>query len=650
LKYRANIDGLRAIAVLSVVLFHLDIPGFAGGYIGVDVFFVISGFLISSIIKHKYETHGFKLADFYFRRIRRLLPPLIATVVATFAGATFILTPFDMISFSRSAVAALFSLSNIVFYLEAGYWDTASELKPLLHTWSLAVEEQFYLFWPALILGSLRIRRHIAFGTSLTLISFAGVLLCIWYTTVDQSAAFYLLPFRIFQFAMGALIIPTAGALASLRFRGIARLNGPVVWLGLGLIGTSVFTLDAATIFPGWAVLLPTIGAALVLLAGDWPGQLPSTARALLENPVSLWLGRLSYSLYLVHWPLIALYRYHNGLELGVMDQAILVVAMLVATIVLHYGVERRFYQRHSGQRPRTAALSGARFATYTLIASALLATVPLTAWQGDGWSWRFPTLTLTPEQIREGQQRRFVKSGPACKVDYSPEHHACDFSADHQVLVIGNSHEPDGLNFISAAYENRKSLNLMLFGNINLCDEVRRVNERFLSSDERCQKRLDALLEPERIASLDLVLYAANKPFAENKEALLWILQYLQSKNPKIKIATLGGYINTNRACTFYINETSTTDACALPENVNYFESDPAAQPLYKAFESVQSHYIDRVSLLCKNRVLQTCRTRTDEGIPMFYDTHHHSLEFAEMTGRLFAREHPDLLRLLLE
>jgi peptidoglycan/LPS O-acetylase OafA/YrhL len=123
-KYRADIDGLRAIAVLSIVLFHLGVPGFQGGYVGVDVFFVISGYLITSIIKHKYEIHDFRLPDFYSRRIRRLVPPLIATIAATMTGAALIMTPFDMIAFSRSAAAALFSLSNIVFYLEAGYWDT----------------------------------------------------------------------------------------------------------------------------------------------------------------------------------------------------------------------------------------------------------------------------------------------------------------------------------------------------------------------------------------------------------------------------------------------------------------------------------------------------------------------------------------------
>ena len=165
------IDGLRAIAVLAVVIFHLGVPGFDGGYIGVDVFFVISGFLITSIIKGKLEAGDFSLKDFYSRRIRRLVPPLLVTVAVTVVGAGLLLTPYDMIRFARSAVAAIFSLSNIVFFLEACYWDTASELKPLLHTWSLGVEEQFYLFWPALLVLIMAARERVSFTAAMIAIT-----------------------------------------------------------------------------------------------------------------------------------------------------------------------------------------------------------------------------------------------------------------------------------------------------------------------------------------------------------------------------------------------------------------------------------------------------------------------------------------------
>ena len=165
------------------------------------------------------------------------------------------MTPNDMVTFSRSAAAALFSLSNIVFYLESGYWDTASELKPLLHTWSLGVEEQFYLFWPALIVGLLSFRRFIAFGSSLAVISVLGAVLCIWFTGVDQSAAFYLLPFRVFQFATGALLIPLTSFLEQNTKGYPYSVPALAFWSGLLCILLSVTTFSGDTVFPGYAVL-----------------------------------------------------------------------------------------------------------------------------------------------------------------------------------------------------------------------------------------------------------------------------------------------------------------------------------------------------------------------------------------------------------
>ena len=645
MNYRADIDGLRAIAVLAVVIFHLGVPGFEGGYIGVDVFFVISGFLITSILKSKYEAHNFSLSDFYFRRMRRLIPPLIATVMATFVAAALIMTPHDMIRFSRSTVASIFSVSNILFYLEAGYWDTASKLKPLLHTWSLGVEEQFYLFWPLLIVGLLKAKRLIAFSTSLLLISAIGTLLFIGYASNDQSAAFYLLPFRVFQFAIGALIIPLLGSKLILKLSAVSSFRFCILWLGLGLVALSIFAFDGSTLFLGSAVLIPTVGAATVLLAAGLPGPKLTTVRLVLENPLSLWLGRASYSLYLVHWPLIALYHYRYGLELSTLNQVMLALVMLLCTAILHYGVERRFYQRASVNHSTKPSLSNSAFSLRTLGVLIVVAIFPLSAWLGDGWSWRFPSISLSPVQIRDGQERRFIKSAHACSVAYAKDNPACNFSADTQVLIMGNSHEPDGYNFINAGYGDNESLNLIMFGNINPCTDLRREGGRYLSSNEDCQNRLDSLFDTQLLASIDIIIYAANKPFAANKSQIFQIFESLKSINTDIKIITLGGYINTKRDCAFYINESNLTTSCRQPKNVAYFESDPKQEPLYKSFYSIQSVYIDRVELLCKNRELKNCTTQTEQGVPMFYDAHHQSLEFSEMAGRKYAKQHPDLL-----
>ncbi|MCP4468852.1 MAG: acyltransferase [Halieaceae bacterium] len=254
------------------------------------------------------------------------------------------------------------------------------ELKPLLHTWSLGVEEQFYLFWPALIMLLLTLRKRVPFGVSLTLITLAGAALCIGYSTVDPSAAFYLLPFRVFQFSLGALIIPLSSVQVHTAFARSRWLPGVSFWLGLSCIGASVGSFDEATRFPGWAVLLPTTGAALMLLAGTARTGVLRIPRALLENSMSLWLGRVSYSMYLVHWPLIVLYRYYHGLELHIADQFALAASILVASCALHYGIERRFYRRSKNSDKDVAAISNNQFALRTVGVSVFLAVITANA------------------------------------------------------------------------------------------------------------------------------------------------------------------------------------------------------------------------------------------------------------------------------
>ncbi|MEQ8517143.1 MAG: acyltransferase, partial [Chromatocurvus sp.] len=538
MTYRPDIDGLRAIAVLAVVIFHLGVAGFEGGFIGVDVFFVISGYLITSIIQRQHAEGRFSFADFYARRTRRLLPPLIATVFATTLACAAILEPYDMIAYGRSAVAALFSVSNILFFSEAGYWDTASELKPLLHTWSLGLEEQFYLLWPALIVGLLAWRGPRGIALPLLCIAVAGAALCIAYTAVDAAAAFYLLPFRVFQFALGALMIPLAGAAMTRRLLQSRSGHTGMLATGLAMVLVCVFAFDAETAFPGWAVLVPSLGAALVMLAGSRPGGAstsgePDPLARLLNNPVSLWVGRASYALYLVHWPIVALYRYETGQAPTAAAQVLLALATIAATVLLHYGVERRFYQRDTAA-PVDAAKSAGMAATERqqrkrplyrhpvagIVASlVLVALLPLNAWLGDGWSWREPDVVLSADAIDAGMQRRYTHVRGACPIEALATHAACDRTRPVQVLVFGNSHEPDGYNFLHAGYAG-EDINLIRFGTTNQCSKLTAPGPGKATgvATDGCDQRLAALFTDDIVASLDAVVYSANKPFAGNK------------------------------------------------------------------------------------------------------------------------------------
>lgn len=643
MKYRADIDGLRAIAVLAVVIFHLDVVGFEGGFVGVDVFFVISGFLITSIIKRNHDSGTFSFRDFYARRVRRLLPPLVATVAVSMVFAALLFTPYIMVGFAKSAAAALFSLSNIVFFAESGYWDSASELKPLLHTWSLGVEEQFYLLWPALVIGLLSLGRWISFWVSLALITVLGAALCVWYTHINASAAFYLLPFRVFQFSLGACLIPVCAYVARQQASSThSVLLAGCFWAGLLGIGTSVFLFDEQTLFPGWAVLLPTVASGLLIISGANPLRRYGPATLLLENPLSLWLGRVSYSMYLAHWPVVVFYRYTFSIDLTVPDQMLLALGTLAATCVLHYGVEQRFYHRGAHR-------SGAdgRFALATIATAGILATVSSTAWLGNGWGWRFEAISLSAAQVDEGMQRRFTEVRKICHIR-NMDAPKCKSDAALRVLVLGNSLEVDGLNFMLGGYADDPTLQLIRFGSTTQCPKLRRDGDGFTSSEERCQQRLDTLFRSDFLQDIDVVVYAANRPYDSNKAIFLDMLTLAKQRNATLKVVTFGGYINTERDCAYYVNETGTTAACALAGNVRYFADSPETQPLYARFRDLEDHYIDRVDLLCKNRLLESCLTQTDDGTPMAYDYLHTSLEFSLMSGSLYRAAYPDLFHSL--
>ena len=366
-RYLPDIDGLRALAVMAVVLFHLDVPGLDGGYVGVDIFFVISGFLISGILVDRINGDTLRFSEFYSSRIRRLLPAVLATVAATAIAAVLLLQPLELQSFGRSALAAIFSAANFVFYVESGYWDSDSALKPLLHMWSLGVEEQFYLFWPALVWLFIKIGGHRGFVISMCLLLVLSLWASITYTTSDQPAAFFLLPFRVWQFCLGAL------AMVLWRRQKVSICGQQLLRsAGLALCCVAIATFADGSQFPGWLALIPSIGAAMVLIGASATDPSP-----ILANSLARWLGRVSYSMYLVHWPPIALYL--SVTQHGITDAARLGLGALtlVLTVLLHYGVESRFYRR--GEH-RTGHWGGA--ITGLLVASALLGICMTALWQ----------------------------------------------------------------------------------------------------------------------------------------------------------------------------------------------------------------------------------------------------------------------------
>jgi peptidoglycan/LPS O-acetylase OafA/YrhL len=335
LAYRSDIQGLRGISVLAVMIFHLG-AGLPGGFVGVDVFFVISGFLMTGIITQEFlERRTLSFGAFYSRRIRRIFPALLVMILATTTLGYFLLLPGDYKELAQSGLYAALSLGNVFFYLSTGYFDIPAESKGLLHTWSLGVEEQFYLIWPLVMIGLLSLARgrRVTMAWLLAGVVGVGFLVSVAGVLTNPKAAFYLLPARLWELAAGGVLVFTP------RFR-TRRLDELLPAAGLALILGSVFLLSPEWLFPGWNALPAVLGAALIIN----PASASSRAARVLSLQPLPFVGKISYSLYLWHWPLIVLWRqYRSGAALTLVDAAILAVAAVLIAFVSWRWVEEPF-------------------------------------------------------------------------------------------------------------------------------------------------------------------------------------------------------------------------------------------------------------------------------------------------------------------
>jgi len=350
LQYRPEIDGLRAIAVVPVILFHAGFSLFSGGYVGVDVFFVISGFLITSIILKDLDRDKFSLLNFYERRARRILPALFFVVIACIPFAWLFFTPEDYKNFSQSLGAVVVFLSNVLFWQEGGYFQAASELKPLLHTWSLAIEEQYYVIFPLFLILFRKSPRILTLG----LLSAAFVVslgLSQQMLLTNSGASFYLLPTRGWELLIGAFAafyVQRQNSAFSMVFNQFASL------LGLSLILISVFAFNNFTPFPGFFALIPTIGTVLVILfakENTWVNRM-------LSVKVMVGIGLISYSAYLWHQPLLAFTHYHSFLEPSVLVTLLLITMTFVLAYLSWRFVEKPFRYSEKVSRKQVFAFS----------------------------------------------------------------------------------------------------------------------------------------------------------------------------------------------------------------------------------------------------------------------------------------------------
>ena len=379
MNYRRDVDGLRALAVMPVVLYHVGLVGFSGGFVGVDIFFVISGYVIAGSLLADLEEGKFSLWRFYEKRVRRIFPALVLVYVCTYAAGLILLIPEHFINFSSSVVASATFLANFFFWKNEGYFDLSAHLRPLLHTWSLAIEEQFYLFAPIVMwlvyekLG----RRWVAAILPLLL---SSLVLSTYATRVASTANFFLLPTRAWELLVGVL-------LALVRPQPVTRkwVREIVPFVGLAAITWAVTTFSDETPFPGANALLPCLGAALIIWAGSSENETRITK--LLSCGTLVFIGLISYSLYLVHWPLLVFTRYVLLSDpSGGQKLAVIAGSIILATISWRY-IERPFRNPNWASR-RQILLGGG-------ISMATVATLGVIGVQAGGFPFRSPSLQV---------------------------------------------------------------------------------------------------------------------------------------------------------------------------------------------------------------------------------------------------------------
>jgi peptidoglycan/LPS O-acetylase OafA/YrhL len=437
LKYRKDIDGLRALAVMSVVFYHIGLP-LPGGFVGVDIFYTISGFLIGSIILRQTSDGIFTFAGFYERRIRRIFPALLVMLLVSLILAYKYLLPIELVSFSKSLAAACFSISNIFFWLQSGYFDAPASETPLLHTWSLAIEEQFYVFLPILLVLLHRFAPR-RINLAICLFTAVSLLISIYGAYRFPSASFYLLHTREWELLLGTI----------LALEGIPKLRSPLARhvagvVGVTLISAALLLYHNWTPFPGLAAVPPCLGTALIIAAGESGENV--IGRMLSLKPV-VFIGLISYSLYLWHWPVIVFYKFGFTIIDGLSRHESQV--MLLALSIVLAALSWRFVEIPIRRGPlsinRLTLFRAAALATVVLVmGSAILVAshgVPSRFNQQAREVAAYIGIDATDgrDQIRYGAC--FISSETATLHDFQVDKCMPDQPQKKKVLILGDSH-----------------------------------------------------------------------------------------------------------------------------------------------------------------------------------------------------------------
>lgn len=622
-SYITSIDGLRAIAVGLVVLFHAGFSGFSGGFIGVDVFFVISGFLITSNILHQRENGSFSFGSFYQKRIARLFPALFTTIIITLIAGFFILSPPDVADLGSTGIYASLSLSNIFFWLDSGYFEKASEVKPFLHTWSLSVEEQFYLFWPATLLVLYKIGKRSAIIIGLGILSIISIVAALEYQSIDSEAVFFLAPFRIYQFGLGALIV----FLPTERFQFARGILTYVAVAGMLVIGYRLAGSDNLLL----AAITPALLASVFIFGATSP-----ICDKLFSSKPLVWIGQRSYSIYLVHWPLMTLWKINTDYEFSTFEKYIAVTLSILLGALLHQLVEKRF-RFNSTFTPQIRN----RVITATLCFLIINITISSHYWGEHGY----------PKPIPEELKAIAGKLGPSWKArtsilrdgecnlifhSYTAEDYNWDLCLKNEKnketwLILGDSHASGAYLIFKKAYPEINFNQLTIPG-------CRLRPSKRINGESMCDKlqrdMLKRLSEEKHITG---VIIASNWI-----TGLVYEIEELinEIRATKKKVILIGQRAMFNDSIPkIILSSTGRDEAISKAESLLTTKKVKLKDQIHERFKAM-APMVDIFDLQCPFR----CDILNKDDKLLYLDESHFSIEGIDMIAERLQKEHPTI------
>lgn len=607
MKYRSDIDGLRTLAVMPVVLFHAEVTGFSGGFTGVDIFFVISGYLITSILISESDQGRYSILRFYQRRALRILPAFIFVVLVVLAAAFLWMMPIQFEDTAKSAISAALFASNIFFWQGTSYFGGASETKPLLHTWSLSVEEQFYVFFPIVLLAT-KAWLNSRFALVIAVLSLISFLASVVGVYKAPSATFYLLPTRAWELGIGALM--AAGALKESK---TGLINEIMSAAGIALIVVGLFWLTPDSAFPGPNALLPCLGAMLLIVFG----RDTSTGR-ILSSGLIRYIGKLSYSLYLWHWPVIVFYRLIMFTGNPFLDSSVMVVVSFTLAIFSYHIIERPFRQGASQTwgPPSVLLTSGGALGIVTAVGVLFATTEPLIR--------RFPDEVRTIANFVEyadteegkaqfGEGRCFVSG----QNDFPFDRAACQAFAEgkRNVLLIGDSHAAQYSQALREAYPDVHFIQVTVSGCRPLLAEKGRKKCWTIMNDA-----FKDLVNGGR--KVDGVVLAARWQLDELDD-LRRTLRFVKSQIGNVVV--LGPTAEYESDFPIYLATEILTSSSGLAETRLIKGKAELDRTIEEASKSEGVQYVSIYRLFCDN---DSCQERSPNGSPMQFDYGHLTLD----------------------